>query len=139
MILDIEKIRADVDELKTYFTEATQAVPPKPLEQEIAEEMNTLQYNQQKQDTKFLVKCYKYLKKLGYIQNQYQFSEQFLNKNKYYFGMILSEQRHPSVDAVHHLITGISQINDGLNKMKHLDQLYEEGQGLITKRLLKYF
>ena len=139
MILDIEKIRADVDELKTYFTEATQAVPPKPLEQEIAEEMDTVQYNQQKQDTKFLVKCYKYLKKLGYVRNQYQFSEQFLNKNKYYFGMILSEQRHPSVDAVHHLITGISQINDGLNKIKHLDQLYEEGQGLITKRLLKYF
>ena len=138
MILDIEKIRADVDELKTYFTEATQAVPPKPLEQEIAEEMDTVQYNQQKQDTKFLVKCYKYLKKLGYVRNQYQFSEQFLNKNKYYFGMILSEQRHPSVDAVHHLITGISQINDGLNKIKHLDQLYEEGQGLITKRLLKY-
>ena len=101
--------------------------------------MDTTQYNRQKQDAKFLVKCYKYLKKLGYIQNQYQFSEQFLNKNKYYFGMILSEQRHPSLDAIHHLITGISQINDGLNKMKHLDQLYEEGQGLITKRLLKYF
>ena len=81
MILDIEKIRADVDELKTYFTEATQAVPPKPLEQEIAEEMDTVQYNQQKQDAKFLVKCYKYLKKLGYVRNQYQFSEQFLNKN----------------------------------------------------------
>ncbi len=55
------------------------------------------------------------------------------------FGMILSEQRHPSLDAIHHLITGTSQINDGLNKMKHLDMLYEEGQGLITKRLLKYF
>ena len=139
MILDIEKIRADIDELKTCFTEVKQVVPPKPLEQEIAEEMDTVQYNQQKQDTKFLVKSYKYLKKLGYVRNQYQFSEQFLNKNKYYFGMILSEQRHPSVDAVHHLITGISQINDGLNKMKHLDMLYEEGQGLITKRLLKYF
>ena len=37
MILDIEKIRADVDELKTNFTEAKQVVPPKPLEQEIAE------------------------------------------------------------------------------------------------------
>ena len=49
------------------------------------------------------------------------------------------EQRHPSLDAIHHLITGISQINDGLNKLKHLDNLYEEGQGLITKRLLKYF
>ena len=55
------------------------------------------------------------------------------------FGMILSEQRHPSLDAIHHLITGISQINDGLNKLKHLDNLYEEGQSLITKRLLKYF
>ena len=109
------------------------------MEQEIAEEMNTTQYNQQKEDAKFLVKCYKYLKKLGYVKNQYQFSEQFLNKNKYYFGMILSEQRHPSLDAIHHLITGISQINDGLNKLKHLDNLYEEGQSLITKRLLKYF
>ena len=79
------------------------------------------------------------LKKLGYIKTQYEFSEQFLGKNKYYFGMILSEQRHPSLDAIYHLITGISQINDGLNKLKHLDNLYEEGQGLITKRLLKYF
>jgi hypothetical protein len=139
MILDIEKIRADVDELKTYFHKEDMVTPSKSLEQEITEEMDTVQYNLQKQDTKFLVKCYKYLKKLGYIQNQYQFSEQFLNKNKYYFGMILSEQRHPSVDAVHHLITGISQINDGLNKMKHLEQLYEEGQGLITRLLLEYF
>ena len=48
------------------------------------------------------------------------------------------EKRHPSLDAIHHLITGISQINDGLNKLKHLDNLYEEGQNLITKRLLKY-
>ena len=32
MILDIEKIRADVDELKSYFKEAEQVVPSKPLE-----------------------------------------------------------------------------------------------------------
>ena len=100
--------------------------------------MNNPQYKEQKIDAKFLVKCFKYLKKLGYIKTQYEFSEQFLRKNKYYFGMILSEQRHPSLDAIHHLITGISQINDGLNKLKHLDNLYEEGQGLITKRLLKH-
>ena len=138
MNIDINKLTQDINELKRYFAEKEYVAPIKPLEDEVNEEMNTPQYNQQKQDAKFLVKCFKYLKKLGYIKSQYEFSEQFLRKNKYYFGMILSEQRHPSLDAIHHLITGISQINDGLNKLKRLDNLYEEGQGLITKRLLKY-
>ena len=138
MNIDINKLTQDINELKRYFAEKEYVAPIKPLEDEVNEEMNTPQYNQQKQDAKFLVKCFKYLKKLGYIKSQYEFSEQFLRKNKYYFGMILSEQRHPSLDAIHHLITGISQINDGLNKLKHLDNLYEEGQDLITKRLLKY-
>ena len=138
MSIDINKLTQDINELKRYFAEKEYVAPIKPLEDEVNEEMNTPQYNQQKKDAKFLVKCFKYLKKLGYIKSQYEFSEQFLRKNKYYFGMILSEQRHPSLDAIHHLITGISQINDGLNKLKHLDNLYEEGQDLITKRLLKY-
>ena len=138
MNIDINKLTQDINELKRYFAEKEPVALMKPLEDEVNEEMDTPQYNQQKQDAKFLVKCFKYLKKLGYIKSQYEFSEQFLRKNKYYFGMILSEQRHPSLDAIHHLITGISQINDGLNKLKHLDNLYEEGQNLITKRLLKY-
>ena len=139
MIIDMNQITSDLDELKKYVEEKVLISPQKTIDQEVNEEMDDPQYNQQKLDAKFLVKCFKYLKKLGYIKTQYEFSEQFLGKNKYYFGMILSEQRHPSLDAIHHLITGISQINDGLNKLKHLDNLYEEGQGLITKRLLKYF
>ena len=135
----MNQITSDLDELKKYVEEKVLISPQKTIDQEVDDEMNDPQYNQQKIDAKFLVKCFKYLKKLGYIKTQYEFSEQFLGKNKYYFGMILSEQRHPSLDAIHHLITGISQINDGLNKLKHLDNLYEEGQGLITKRLLKYF
>ena len=139
MIIDMNQITSDLDELRKYVEEKVLISPQKTIDQEVDDEMNNPQYNQQKIDAKFLVKCFKYLKKLGYIKTQYEFSEQFLGKNKYYFGMILSEQRHPSLDAIHHLITGISQINDGLNKLKHLDNLYEEGQGLITKRLLKYF
>ena len=135
----MNQITSDLDELRKYVEEKVLISPQKTIDQEVDDEMNNPQYNQQKIDAKFLVKCFKYLKKLGYIKTQYEFSEQFLGKNKYYFGMILSEQRHPSLDAIHHLITGISQINDGLNKLKHLDNLYEEGQGLITKRLLKYF
>ena len=135
----MNQITSDLDELKKYVEEKVLISPQKTIDQEVNDELNDPQYNEQKLDAKFLIKCFKYLKKLGYIKTQYEFSEQFLGKNKYYFGMILSEQRHPSLDAIHHLITGISQINDGLNKLKHLDNLYEEGQGLITKRLLKYF
>ena len=135
----MKQITSDLDELRKYVEEKVLFSPQKTIDQEVNDELNDPQYNEQKLDAKFLVKCFKYLKKLGYIKTQYEFSEQFLGKNKYYFGMILSEQRHPSLDAIHHLITGISQINDGIHKLKHLDNLYEEGQGLITKRLLKYF
>ena len=48
-------------------------------------EIDNPQYKEQKIDAKFLVKCFKYLKKLGYIKTQYEFSEQFLGKNKYYY------------------------------------------------------
>ena len=77
--------------------------------------------------------------KLGYIKSQYEFSEQFLGKNRYYFGMILCEGRHPSIDAIHNLVRNLSQINDGLHKLRYLDDLYEQGQAMITTRLLKYF
>ena len=93
----------------------------------------------QKEDGRFITKAYKYLRKLGYVDNQYQFSEQFLNKNKYYYGMILCEARHPSIDAVHNLVRNISDLNDGLTKQLYLDRLYEEGQQIITRRLFKYF
>ena len=53
--------------------------------------------------------------------------------------MILYEQRHPSVDSVHNLIRNLSDLNDGFAKRVYLDRLYEEGQAIITKRLLKYF
>ena len=88
MIIDMNQITSDLDELKKYVEEKVLISPQKPIDQEVNEEMDDPQYNQQKLDAKFLVKCFKYLKKLGYIKTQYEFSEQFLGKNKYYFGMI---------------------------------------------------
>ena len=76
----------------------------------------------------------------GLLHNsQYEFSEQFLNKNKYYYGMILSEHRHPSIDALHYLIKSISELSETESNTKRLDDLYEEGHTLITKRLLKSY
>ena len=133
MIFGLDSIKKDLCNIQKSLDEAKELVPPAENLEEIEPDENI-----SKEDLRFLKRCCQILMKLGYIKSQYEFSEQFLGKNKYYFGMILSEQRHPSLDAIHHLITGISQINDGLNKLKHLDNLYEEGQGLITKQLLKY-
>ena len=90
-------------------------------------------------DTDYLIKVFNHLKDLGYINTQYEFSEQFLNKNKYYYGMILSERRHPSIDALHSLIKSISELSEAETNHQRLDALYEEGHTLITKRLLKNY
>lgn len=90
-------------------------------------------------DTDYLIKVFNHLKDLGYINTQYEFSEQFLNKNKYYYGMILSEYRHLSIDALHYLIKSISELSEAETNHQCLDELYEEGHNLITKRLLKNY
>lgn len=143
MIFNFEDILGEFKKKKEPEKKPEQTVPPaKPnnrdIDEEIENELNSPQNQQQTEDTQFITKCYKYLKKLGYVDSQYQFSEQFLNKNRYYYGMILCEQRHPSIDSVHNLIHNISTLNDGFSKRLYLDRLYEEGQSIITKRLLKY-
>ena len=144
MIVDLETISKNVNKIKDRLNSPKQTVPPMPLptktvDDEVEDELDEPHYKHHAEDTKYIVKCYKYLRKLGLVESQYQFSEQFLNKNKYYFGMILCEHRHPSIDSVHNLIRNISDLNDGFTKKVYLDRLYEEGQSMITKRLLRYF
>ena len=88
-------------------------------------------------DVQFIMKCYKLLRKLGYIKSQYEFSEQFLNKNKYYLGMVLCEGRQPSIDALHNLIINLNELHSQ-NATTYIAQLHEQGQQLLTQRLLKF-
>ena len=89
------------------------------------------------QDIQFITKCFKLLRKLGFIKSQYQFSEQYLNKNKYYMGMILSEGRQPSIDALHNLIHNLCELHSQ-NATTYIAQLHEQGQRILTNRLLKF-
>ena len=144
MIVDLDTISENMKRIRSKLSNPEQTVPLVPLptktvDDEVEDELDEPHYKHQAEDTKYIVKCYKYLRKLGLVESQYQFSEQFLNKNKYYFGMILCEQRHPSIDSIHNLIRNISLLNDGLVNKMYLDRLYEEGQRMITERLLKYF
>ena len=144
MSVNFSALIEEVNQITEKLKKPKQTVPPVPLktksvDEEVENELDEPYYKRQTEDARFIAKCYKYLRKLGLVDSQYQFSEQFLNKNKYYFGMILCEHRHPSVDSIHNLIRNISDLNDGLTKRIYLDRLYEEGQSMITKRLLKYF
>ena len=121
----LAKVRAQLIEKKGLREDPKQPEPTEELPQH--------------PDTDYLIKVFNHLKDLGYINTQYEFSEQFLNKNKYYYGMILSERRHPSIDALHYLIKSISELSETECDTKRLDDLYEEGHNLITKRLLKNY
>ena len=88
-------------------------------------------------DIQFTMKCYKLLRKLGYIKSQYEFSEQCLNKNKYYYAMLLSEGRQPSIDALHNLIHNLNDLHTQ-NATTYIAQLHEQGQHILTNRLLKF-
>lgn len=143
MNINLEEIANNLRQLQKKIRKPEQTVPPAPekkksVDEEVEDELKCPKYSEQTEDGQFITKCYKYLRKLGYLDSQYQFSEQFLNKNKYYYGMILSEGRQPSIDCVHNLIRKISDLNDGITKRLYLERLYEEGQAIITKRLLKY-
>ena len=133
MIFGLNSIKKDLCNIQKSLDEAKELVPPAENLGEIEPDENI-----SKEDLRFLKRCCQILMKLGYIKSQYEFSEQFLGKNRYYFGMILCEGRHPSIDAIHNLVRNLSQINDGLHKLRYLDDLYEQGQAMITKRLLKY-
>ena len=143
MKINFEEITENMRKIQEKWKKPEQTVPlaedkSKSIDEEVADELKCPKYSEHSPDIQFLTKCFKYLKRLGYLKSQYEFSEQFLNKNRYYFGMILSEGRQPSIDCVHNLIHNIADLNDGLNKRFYLDRLYEEGQDIITKRLLKY-
>ena len=129
----LAKMRTQIIEKKGLKEEPIEQPEPADEQTEPTDELS------QHPDTDYLIKVFNHLKDLGYINTQYEFSEQFLNKNKYYYGMILSEHRHPSIDALHFLIKSISELSETETNHQRLDALYEEGHILITKRLLKNF
>ena len=58
-----------------------QLIEKKGLKQEPIEQPEPTDELPQHLDTDYLIKVFNHLKDLGYINTQYEFSEQFLNKN----------------------------------------------------------
>ena len=90
----------------------------------------------------FLRNCYNLvLNDMELINNQYQFSEQFLNSNKFYFGKLVCENKAPSLSCISTLLQNLTILKDLPNIeesiIEKIDELIAEGQELINQKLLR--
>lgn len=93
-------------------------------------------------DLNYVKLCYEMLKQFGLIDTQYQFSEQLLNKSKFYYSMLISEGRKPSIHSMQRLVSNMKELlplykNTNKNDFNQLNGLINEGVDVITKRVLK--
>ena len=103
------------------------------------------EYEQINEDTEYMKKCYLYLKKLGIIKSQHQFSREFLNKSQDYMSMVICESRKPAINAINNLLHNLNELyalyeefdnKEAINR--NLYYLIDKGQRIITKRILSY-
>ena len=86
-----------------------------------------------------------YLKKIGVVKSQYDFSTNFLNRTNHYLSMIICEERKPSLEAVNVLVKNLIEIKnvfedlDNKNaEIRILNDIINRGHQIITERLLGY-
>lgn len=90
----------------------------------------------------FLKNCYNLLlNDMELIDNQYQFSEQFLNSNKFYMGKLVCEGKSPSLSCISTIIQNLTILKDlpDIDEaiIEKIDELIYEGQELINQKLLR--
>ena len=100
-----------------------------PQEQEECEQNNGLDY---------LNKAYELLQELGIVESKQQFSEQFLGKSKFYYGVLDCEKRKVGTHLLHDLTQNLKQIKECFNDTK-LNDLISEGQQILRNRVEKYY
>lgn len=93
-------------------------------------------------DLNYVKLCYEMLKQFGLIDTQYQFSEQLLNKSKFYYSMLISEGRKPSIHSMQRLVSNMKELlplykKENKKDFIKLNSLINEGVDVITKRVLK--
>lgn len=93
----------------------------------------------------YIKRTYLYLKKLGVVKSQYDFSSNFLNRTNHYLSMIICEERKPSIESVSILVKNLIEIKnvfedlDNKNaEIRILNDIINRGHQIITERLLGY-
>ena len=92
------------------------------------------------EDVRFMKKSCMLLQKLGLIKSQYQFCNDYLKRTKHYLSMLLTENRHPSVDSISCLVKKLMDIRQQYDDYedkgainRHLDNIIAEGQQNLSQ------
>ena len=86
----------------------------------------------------YLNKAYELLQELGIVESKQQFSEQFLGKSKFYYGVLDCEKRKVGSHLLHDLTLNLKQIKECFDD-KRLSEIIKEGQQILRKRVEKYY
>lgn len=93
----------------------------------------------------FIKECYKQLKNLGIVKSAHTFSREFLHKSPDYLAIMICENRTPTLDLLHLLVSNLKIVSstfstetEGHQNCERLQLLIYKGQSLITKRLARY-
>ena len=86
----------------------------------------------------YLNRACEILQELGIIESKQQFSEQFLGKSKFYYGVLDCEKRKVGTHLLHDLTQNLKQIKECFNDSK-LNDLICEGQQILRNRVEKYY
>ncbi|MBE6444404.1 MAG: hypothetical protein E7020_07065 [Alphaproteobacteria bacterium] len=86
----------------------------------------------------YLNKVYELLQELGIVESKQQFSEQFLGKSKFYYGVLDCEKRKVGCHLLHDLTLNLKQIKECFNN-NQLNELIKEGQQILRQRVEKYY
>lgn len=153
MIFDFKKIKKqlleekkgcitleDLDKVITFYPAENSAFEPTLsytnfVIKKTPEEQNSCLNDE---ENAFINLCQKTLRKLGFCSNQYQFSEQFMNKSKHYASQVLNEERRASVSAMNNLVKNIEVLNEQENN-PNLTKLHQLGEKILTRKILKYY
>ncbi len=89
------------------------------------------------ESTQYVQDCFNLLMELRIIDSQFQFSKQFLDRCKNYYGVMRAEQRRAPNDMLHHLNSKMEQLSECFQDERILE-LANQGQKILNSRFEQF-
>ncbi len=89
------------------------------------------------ESAKYVQDCFELLIELGIIDSQFQFSQQFLNRCKNYYGVMRAEKRRAPNDMLYHLNGKMQQLSECFHDVR-LSELATTGQKILNDRFERF-
>ncbi len=89
------------------------------------------------ESAQYVQDCFNLLMELGIIDSQFQFSKQFLDRCKNYYGVMRAEKRKAPNDMLYHLNGKMEQLSECFDD-KRLKTLSTRGRNILNSRVEQF-